>query len=460
MHKILSISIHPFLLTIFPILFLYSSNMKEIPVIDTFIPCLITLLISLVLFLILGFSIKNWRKSGILVSSFVFLLFMHGLSQDMEINGWLSGIVLIIVFIVIVIVTLTKSNEIMITKILNVISFCLILSVTISVIYSSIVNVLTIKYDKEHSTIAGLSVKDNPNIYYIILDEYAGIDTLKRIFNYDNEELMIFLKSRGFYVANASESNYSDTYMSLPSSLNMKYLSEEEYEDHDDLFHLWANNEVVRLLRSVGYKYVYIGGDFEGNFLEPYVDEYYVYSGDQRMSMERANFGRELEVISPFLRFFQLYPFYGEHERRSVLYAFDKLSEYKSDYPVFIYAHILCPHLPFVFDESGNCPTSDIVAKSDDYNAYLEQLEFVNGRLSNTIDNILKNDRNAIIIVQSDHGWRGTDQREDSYQILNAYYLPNQEQLYSSISPVNSFRAIFNYYFGANYEILKDYKVE
>ena len=44
------------------------------------------------------------------------------------------------------------------------------------------------------------------------------------------------------------------------------------------------------------------------------------------------------------------------------------------------------------------------------------------------------------------------------FGILNAYYLPNggNDLLYESISPVNSFRVIFNSYFGANYEILED----
>jgi hypothetical protein len=42
--------------------------------------------------------------------------------------------------------------------------------------------------------------------------------------------------------------------------------------------------------------------------------------------------------------------------------------------------------------------------------------------------------------------------------ILNAYYLPygGSELLYDSISPVNTFRLIFNYYFDGDYELLED----
>jgi len=42
--------------------------------------------------------------------------------------------------------------------------------------------------------------------------------------------------------------------------------------------------------------------------------------------------------------------------------------------------------------------------------------------------------------------------------ILNAYYLPRggQDLLYENISPVNSFRLIFDYYFGGNFGLLED----
>ena len=80
-----------------------------------------------------------------------------------------------------------------------------------------------------------------------------------------------------------------------------------------------------------------------------------------------------------------------------------------------------------------------------------------------------------IIIIQSDHGpsikWSrgGENSRLDEgiddlviferTGILNAYYLPsncNREGLYPSISPVNSFRVVFNSCLGANFDLLDD----
>jgi hypothetical protein len=75
-------------------------------------------------------------------------------------------------------------------------------------------------------------------------------------------------------------------------------------------------------------------------------------------------------------------------------------------------------------------------------------------------------DSSPIIIIQGDHGpgaylvWDSPDQTlmKERFSILNAYYLPEdvQDQLYPTISPVNSFRLIFNQLFGLPYELLPD----
>ena len=75
-------------------------------------------------------------------------------------------------------------------------------------------------------------------------------------------------------------------------------------------------------------------------------------------------------------------------------------------------------------------------------------------------------------IIQSDEGHypRGYSYREPNlskysveklkhkFGILNAFYFPdaNTEQLYPTISPVNTFRLLFNLYFKENYELLED----
>ena len=64
-----------------------------------------------------------------------------------------------------------------------------------------------------------------PDIYYIILDEYAGADSLEKNFNFDNIEFISALSKRGFFMPSNSYSNYPYTLLSIPSILNMQYLN-------------------------------------------------------------------------------------------------------------------------------------------------------------------------------------------------------------------------------------------
>jgi hypothetical protein len=171
--------------------------------------------------------------------------------------------------------------------------------------------------------------------------------------------------------------------------------------------------------------------------------------------------------------------------RRRILYSFDelmKLPERKE--PTIAFAHITIPHPPFLFDAEGRIPGDDVISKTiiekQSYvHRYLDQVMFVNKKMREIIDGILSaSDTSPVIVVQADHGPRymsplvespDTDSRDAREQrrqllaqmaapILNAYLLPDggNELLHESITPVNSFRVIFNSCFGMNMKLLDD----
>jgi hypothetical protein len=83
--------------------------------------------------------------------------------------------------------------------------------------------------------------------------------------------------------------------------------------------------------------------------------------------------------------------------------------------------------------------------------------------LTNVISGILKNSPTPpVIILQGDHGYRylpGPQQQDEAPTILNALYLPGSkgEGLpYPGMTPVNTFRIIFDRYFGEHYACLPD----
>jgi len=70
---------------------------------------------------------------------------------------------------------------------------------------------------------------------------------------------------------------------------------------------------------------------------------------------------------------------------------------------------------------------------------------------------IEESDVPPIIVLQADTGTGSGSE----FKILNAYYLPDDgyESLFSTISPVNTFRLIFDTYFGSSLGLLPDYSI-
>lgn len=93
---------------------------------------------------------------------------------------------------------------------------------------------------------------------------------------------------------------------------------------------------------------------------------------------------------------------------------------------------------------------------------------FINQKVAQAIEEILDlSSGKAVIILQGDHGPGSmfdhnsleNSNLSERASILNAYYLPgiSQRYLYPEITPVNTFRLVFNAYFGTEYPLLPDH---
>ena len=147
-----------------------------------------------------------------------------------------------------------------------------------------------------------------------------------------------------------------------------------------------------------------------------------------------------------------------------------KKYQIKHENPVFVFAHILLPHSPYIFGPNGEKIVPGTSLNSKVWNprdAFIDQVKFANKKTQESIEKILQNeDGNAIIILQSDTGssfdmdWNDPTREMivERLSNLNAYYLPdkNYELFYDKLTPVNSFPLIFNSYFNQNYEIMDD----
>jgi len=123
--------------------------------------------------------------------------------------------------------------------------------------------------------------------------------------------------------------------------------------------------------------------------------------------------------------------------------------------PKFVLAHLRVPHDPYLFAADGSF-LSDQTSHNP---GYPDQVRCVNARLLPIVDDILaRSGVPPVILIQGDHG--SPEFRADARRmaILNAIHLPGpgKTMLYPTLSPVNSFRIVFDATFGTSFGTLPD----
>ena len=492
--------VHPFLFALFPILFLYSHNIERTSIAHFVAPAAASALSALFFWFLLSLAFKDKQKAGLLVSLSVLLFFSYGHLRDavedfaFSVRGTIIGADELLVFVFSVILflgayLLAKSARDLgvLTRALNL-SAAFLLCISLAGIGSHALTTWLSghQHGRPGGTAEASADRSKPNslpdIYYIILDGYARADVLEELYGYDNGEFLDYLKGSGFWVADKSKSNYCQTALSLASSLNLQYLRELISRTHDDsrntslLRNLIRDSEVLRLLRKHGYEFVAFSSGY--SFTE--MNKADIYMCPSAALSESQNLLINATPVRPLLAKLLLKSQFDLHRDR-LLYIFDQLPRVgKPDTPVFVFAHIMAPHPPFVFGEEGEpirCDGEFSYRDGSHYTKktgqeeykrdYLRQLVFINKKTKEAINGILAASVvPPVIILQADHGPGSTlewddpqgSNLEERMSILNAYYLPGagDELVYDEISPVNTFRIICNHYFGTNYGLLAD----
>jgi hypothetical protein len=131
-------------------------------------------------------------------------------------------------------------------------------------------------------------------------------------------------------------------------------------------------------------------------------------------------------------------------------------------------------HPPFVFGPNGeerSLQSSSLQfwkdfgdpSRKELSQQYQDQLTYINKRMQSAVQAILgSRNRPVLIILQGDHGSsflspeQGSSFYQERFSILNAIHVSDETVLYDSMSPVNTFRIIFNTFFGTTYKLLED----
>ena len=483
--KRLTALLAPLAIAAYPVLFLFAHNQGQTYASDVVRPLLVSIACAALLLGIAALVYRDGAKAAVLTSTFVVLFFAYGhvvnLVSRVSVSASIgTGVVESAIFVAIAIALFRMKTSPTAPATLFAVVAAVLLVFPVSTIALGLmgrraVSPGAVAPGAEPVT---ASASRRPDIYYIILDSYPSERSLREFYGVDNAPFVEGLRSRGFYVASESKSNYGATLLSLGSSLNMTHLEEmtapyRETSDRTVMMDAVRDSAVVRGLRERGYRFVNIASGYSGTDPMPTADVQLRFPKGSLSEFEVLAISTtplsELPAVKatsdPFLL-----------RRYAVLHGFEALAGMQpSSQPTFVLAHILSPHPPFVFDAAGGMREkkgrfNHTKYSKDEYvEGFRGQVSFVNERLMPAIDAILGRydaENQPIIIVQGDHGPRSLRRRNNTteafyrerFSILNAYHVPKDFrcELYPSISPVNSFRAIFAGLFGTPFEALPD----
>ena len=420
------------------------------------------------------------RKTAVVVSGLAVLFFSYGHIWSLVGEHIAGDIVLMcawgaLALLVVVAVVRTRRPLRDLTRVLNVIATALV-AMTLVTVGSDVVRAGPATVGAPNTF--GLRRPEQPrDIYYLIFDRYADAETLRTHLGFDNAPMVDYLEGRGFQVTPGSRANYQNTHMSLASSLNAEHLdtllddTRRPSSDQQPVFDAIGRNTVARSLQTIGYRYVHVGSWAAFTASSPIADVN--LKPLETSELTRALYGSTM--LSPILRRSGVDT--GDEEEtqaratRGAFGALDQAMDVRG--PKFVFTHFILPHPPYVFDREGTYAPERF--REGNVAGYLEQVRFANTEIRRIVERLLDvpAQRQPIVIIQADEGpyprlsteipptWtdRPDDELRVKYGIFNAYFFPgpaSETTVWRSISPVNSFRVVFNRYFGTDLELLPD----
>lgn len=494
------------LLGVYPVLYLWTANFTKIHSYVVPRSLLISFCFSLAVFLLTWLIIHPVRRAGMVAGYILVLFFTYGHFFSLIDNANLAGIIIgrhrftIIFWLLLAaagvfLIIRSRSKLYQATRAANVITGLMTIFLLVQVV-SGFAGSTSIKRTAapmpQTAAAAESTVSANRDVYYILLDGYGRTDLLEKDLNLDNKAFMDQLKSMGFIVPRCGQSNYIDTAYSMAATLNMNYLDDLGYSyeelakgDHEKILTpVIAGSLVRQKVSAMGYKFI----TFKSPYLfidmpdsDVYLDEENTTSPGEKIEtlnfqqmFIRTTFARTaaewlednpedsknipvflVSLVSPGSVNPESSTFAGRNYKqyRQNLFQLDSLETIPEiSGKKFVYAHLLVTHQPFTFTPAGDFRLDE----KDSYEAYKDQITYIDTRLVEILQTILKKSTvPPVIILQSDHSYSDGGKRARN---LQAYYLPDQTgvEIPDTFTNVNAFRLVFDTYFGEDLPLLPD----
>lgn len=420
----------------FSTLFIYFRNIKEVAIKEVLSPFLIFACISGISLLVFAKIMNSKDKSTIftvalalLLTNYVFI--ENAIRKIIHIfKYWHVVIILLFVLIHLAwfIKTKINSRELLdtITQVCAIVFLVLILINAIPQIPKGISKLKAASVNsinQSNQMMPSANLNKNPNIYYLLFDEYSSFDTIKECYDYDNSNLHEFLTNLGFAISDSSHNETIYTDIVMTNILSLGFAVNEQSEDSKKAEYR-ANSKLFSILEKYGYKIRTLGEtDFIGRPASA------VFASETAKTIEGDT------AASLIMKNTVFYPFYSNvnsEEATNILntLGYFQKSDIYQDKGIFTMMHLTSPHAPFLFDQNGGKVKDSEYANWNEKEYYLNQFIFITKKMKETIDSIVSNDPQSIIILQSDHSARFGPQEilfEQKTEILNAVYYMGED---------------------------------
>lgn len=450
------------LVSCFMPLFLFFTNVEAISFIEIMIFMGVFSAVGLLLFGILRFTTKSPYKAASITA--VVTLIYQNIGRLRPLMGpWLVLLLFIILMIALGIIVKKLINE-EIAKVFTpvfaiMLAFlCLLNTVTNLGRISAKMSVdseVKAETEEQYNYLSSFktgSLKGKlPNVYFFLPDEYAGFNSSEKFLDYDNKDFKNFLENNNFQVSTTS-TNYSEGTMEcLADVFNLEINEDNRYHSTSEAYckRKTAQGALFRIAEDMGYTV----RAFQPIDLIDYESQSVQYG-----KIWSTNADGELSIdimFSPtifysardaFLQFLDLFTDasvgkgvvhnLADSNAAPLRYFASEDAQYPDS--TFNFCYGLIPHNPFYFDAEGN-----VVEANHSHNnwttkdQYLNQLKYTTDLLTKSIENIIENDPDSIIIVMSDHGLRIREEAtntwmkgmtpKDNADILCAVYYKGEE---------------------------------
>ncbi|HET7026942.1 MAG TPA: hypothetical protein VFI28_04555 [Candidatus Limnocylindrales bacterium] len=474
---------HPLLFAAYPILFLWSQNLGDVDPADVVLPLALALAAALAATLLLGLVYGSVARAALVVTPLAFGLLMYGhvatavaplhVPGAVQQAGW-AGLVLLAA----VAAGRWRPSRIAAAGTLLTRLGAVLVAITLALIVPFQVAGLGRTAATSADSLPTQTSAPKRDVYWLIFDRY-GSDTSEQLMYGVRNDLTPWLRDEGFSVLEGSHANYVRTALSLGATMTMSHLADMPGvpgPGSGDLTFVndkIADSLVARQFKALGYRYVSIGSWWAPTQRAPLADTDLHLGGPSEFVSTLLD-ESALPAVQKRLHLAEPVDARVRHFDNNQ-FGLAALKDERDDDagPKFVFAHILLPHPPLVYDRDGSFMTSQQVAGLTDLDRYERQLAFTNDQLRQILSGLLSlpPDRQPIIILQGDEGpwpkaysanyrepfdWSAMsdDLLEIKFGILNAWYVPGGKDigLSPTMTSINTFPTLFANWFGLPYE--------